>query len=361
MCYSTCTFNPIENEAVVAEILRRSQGALELVDASDALPGLRRRPGLTTWTVFTHKMERVDKKNADAKLPNTYFPPSEAEVKAFHLERCIRCVPHDQDTGGFFICLLRKTANLFSKKSGSDDSDAVVAAENDANKTHRTVVNTTTPMMTPESNLSLQEKKAIHPKGVKDMYLNVESGVLKDVREFYGLSDTFPMDQLISKSSISKVLHYAAREISLNLLQQLQASRIKVVYSGCKVLVKCSISGSSCGYRMAQTGVHIMLPYISKRRLSVPREDFYHLLHSNQQEQVKFDKLSDSVNEALSSIEPGCLIICLEGDASFHLTAWRGQSSVMAMAAKQDLITLQAAFSESSHHQSSLTSMTHPS
>jgi 16S rRNA C967 or C1407 C5-methylase (RsmB/RsmF family) len=51
MCYSTCTFNPIENEAIVAELLRWSQGALELVDVSDYLPHLKRRNGISSWKV----------------------------------------------------------------------------------------------------------------------------------------------------------------------------------------------------------------------------------------------------------------------------------------------------------------------
>jgi 16S rRNA C967 or C1407 C5-methylase (RsmB/RsmF family) len=49
--YSTCSLNPIEDEAVVAEVLRRCGGALELVDVSDILPALKRVPGLTTWKV----------------------------------------------------------------------------------------------------------------------------------------------------------------------------------------------------------------------------------------------------------------------------------------------------------------------
>ena len=35
-CYSTCSLNPIENEAVVAALLRRCGGALELVDGAAA-------------------------------------------------------------------------------------------------------------------------------------------------------------------------------------------------------------------------------------------------------------------------------------------------------------------------------------
>ena len=46
---STCSLNPIENEAVVAALLRRCGGALELVDASDRLQELRRAEGLQRW------------------------------------------------------------------------------------------------------------------------------------------------------------------------------------------------------------------------------------------------------------------------------------------------------------------------
>jgi 16S rRNA C967 or C1407 C5-methylase (RsmB/RsmF family) len=49
--YSTCTFNPIEDEAVVAELLVRCKGSLRLVDVGDKLPQLKRIPGLRTWKV----------------------------------------------------------------------------------------------------------------------------------------------------------------------------------------------------------------------------------------------------------------------------------------------------------------------
>lgn len=51
MVYSTCTFNPIEDEAVVAELLVRCGGALELLDVSQQLPELKRLPGKRKWRV----------------------------------------------------------------------------------------------------------------------------------------------------------------------------------------------------------------------------------------------------------------------------------------------------------------------
>ncbi|KAM1074082.1 hypothetical protein ACFX15_018559 [Malus domestica] len=52
--YSTCSMNPVENEAVVAEILRRGGGSVELIDVSSELPHLVRRPvcfSITEWDV----------------------------------------------------------------------------------------------------------------------------------------------------------------------------------------------------------------------------------------------------------------------------------------------------------------------
>jgi 16S rRNA C967 or C1407 C5-methylase (RsmB/RsmF family) len=76
MVYSTCSFNPIENEAVVCELLRRCEGALELVDVSHKLPGLKRSGGMTKWVVhsggknglFVDSLEQVPKDRSAAFL-----------------------------------------------------------------------------------------------------------------------------------------------------------------------------------------------------------------------------------------------------------------------------------------------------
>lgn len=45
MVYSTCSLNPIEDEAVLHRLLSESDGAIELVDCKDAVPGLVYNPG----------------------------------------------------------------------------------------------------------------------------------------------------------------------------------------------------------------------------------------------------------------------------------------------------------------------------
>jgi len=40
------------------------------------------------------------------------FPPTQDEIAKFNLHRCMRCLPQDMDTGGFFVALFRKIAPL---------------------------------------------------------------------------------------------------------------------------------------------------------------------------------------------------------------------------------------------------------
>ena len=57
MAYSSCSINQIENEAVIAQLLREAKGSLELVDMSGKFPGLSWLPGLSTWKVFDNNMQ----------------------------------------------------------------------------------------------------------------------------------------------------------------------------------------------------------------------------------------------------------------------------------------------------------------
>lgn len=53
LLYSTCSLNPIENEAVVTEVMKRaSLDSLELVDIHQYYDGLKTRKGMLSWEVL---------------------------------------------------------------------------------------------------------------------------------------------------------------------------------------------------------------------------------------------------------------------------------------------------------------------
>lgn len=78
--YSTCTFAPEENEAVVHAILQRSEGK-DLRVVRPVLPDFKFSPGVTEWE-------------------GVQFHPSLADT--------FRVWPHHNDSGGFFVAVLEK-------------------------------------------------------------------------------------------------------------------------------------------------------------------------------------------------------------------------------------------------------------
>ena len=155
MVYSTCSLNPIEDEAVVAALLARAEklggkGAV-LLDKwpANVLPKLKRRAGLSTWRVADHveasagaaateeevqlRWHESHEAAVTAGMPHalpTLWPPLPKAATRMRLERCSRLLPHDQDTGGFFIALLRKRRPL-----GSEGGDGAKAASEAPKKT----------------------------------------------------------------------------------------------------------------------------------------------------------------------------------------------------------------------------------
>ncbi|KAJ1807649.1 tRNA (cytosine-5-)-methyltransferase ncl1, partial [Coemansia sp. RSA 2598] len=121
LVYSTCSLNPIENEAVVAHVLDHFEGALQLVDVSDQLPSLKRRPGLATWKVMTRDGELHDSpqtamlstmSRSQRRHFDSFFPLSRERMDELHIERCMRIYSHLQNTGGFFVAVFEKVAPI---------------------------------------------------------------------------------------------------------------------------------------------------------------------------------------------------------------------------------------------------------
>lgn len=133
MVYSTCSMSPVENEAVVAEILRRAGGALQLVDARGRVAPLRTCEGLRRWHV-THPGDRSPYASYEAAVQGGglhrllcpgNFPPAEGSKEGEALSRCVRVLPHHNDTSGFFIAVFDKVCDLRPPQpaDGSDERD----------------------------------------------------------------------------------------------------------------------------------------------------------------------------------------------------------------------------------------------
>ncbi|KPI88581.1 hypothetical protein ABL78_2314 [Leptomonas seymouri] len=120
LVYSTCSLNPIENEAVVAQIVHRTRGAMRLVDARALLPHLVCAPGMTSWTVTDAKGRVYEK--PEGNMHEALFPPrtpggySSPAVEEMDLRLCMRLLPTHCKGGGFFVAVLDKVSEFRLKK-----------------------------------------------------------------------------------------------------------------------------------------------------------------------------------------------------------------------------------------------------
>lgn len=108
MTYSTCSFSPIENEAVVAALL--ATGCVELASQEEIdarMKGIVYRKGLTSWRVLNDECNEVQPDERPKEWPLSLWPPCDEAIIS-SLPKCVRMVPQDNNTGGFFIALLKK-------------------------------------------------------------------------------------------------------------------------------------------------------------------------------------------------------------------------------------------------------------
>jgi NOL1/NOP2/sun family putative RNA methylase len=80
--YSTCTFAPEENEAIVSQLLEKHGDAVKILPIQ--LPNWQASPGITQWQ------------------DDSYHPD---------VQHSLRVWPHQNNSGGFFVALLEKTAS----------------------------------------------------------------------------------------------------------------------------------------------------------------------------------------------------------------------------------------------------------
>ena len=104
--YSTCSLDPIENEAVVAEIIRTEKN-LELLQVSEILPNLPGRGGFSSWPDIDDDAMPSD----SLELEKSMTSPVEDEISE-SLKKCMRIWHDDIGGSGFFISVIKNSGNL---------------------------------------------------------------------------------------------------------------------------------------------------------------------------------------------------------------------------------------------------------
>ena len=262
VCYSTCSMNPIEDEAVVHAAIKMYSPAIELVDISNTLKGFKYRKGLTHWHVMTENATKDGftefnnfadvPKTTHGKIKETMFCEDfKALAEEEHIDRCVRVLPHDQNTGGFFVAILRKVGELGAKKTVEEKKELSPPKE---------------------------DVKALGKPGEKEVKMRVAQFERVDVKDpetefikiFFGL-DNFPMHLLYTIQGNMKTVILVTEAVNefLELVakQGAKDSSVVITNMGVKCFERCKsqYKGSACLFRIIQGGAKYLLPFMTKR------------------------------------------------------------------------------------------------
>lgn len=360
LVYSTCSLNPIENEAVVAQLLRQFPN-LRLMDVSDKFVELKRSPGVSNWKVQRSDNSKWLDLDDTENLARSWFRPTEEEKEKFHLERCIRVYPNQQNSGGFFIAVLELIgepieikdieASQNAKRKAESESEAKRAKPESAAETEgkgaepKETAETTAsePVKTDEETKTPAKpvNKAKNPKLPRDIpasedpfsFLDPQHPELLSCVKFYGLDDNFPRDTLIVRNATgepSRTIYYVAPSLAPILKHKEQ--KLKIIHAGIKVF-NAQKNDGECRWRVQIEGISMLTPFAHKRIIRT--SNLESLKNFCLETFIRFDAIGATdpeLRDQLNEVSEGCCIWILDGSI---YPLWRGKASANLMAPKE--------------------------
>lgn len=355
LVYSTCSLNPVENEAVVAQIVHRTGGAMKLVDARHLLPDLKCAPGMTSWTVTDAKGNVVAQ--PEGNMHEALFPPntpggyaSEA-ADSIDLSLCMRFFPTHCAGGGFFVAVLDKVEEFrFQKRSAEERSGA---KEDQEGRDTVAPCGDAQGALVPEDGSTADGAEPPHkrPRLAPPQFFRVPDDVSERIYSFFQLKH-FPMHNLmvraatgdrqlrVSQGSVANLVSTTAARILLH-----KSDALLVVSCGLRVFATESLTNE---WRIASEAACLFPHYLkdSPRTLHVPLQFVQDLIKTEgNQKKMHFDDMREHYADLMDAVLPislGPLFLVVHGvdnaeDECFYTVGLRARSCLQLLVDHEDI------------------------
>lgn len=304
LVYSTCSMSPIENEAVVAQALKKWTNSVKLLETADLLPGLERRNGLTSWKVLDSDLNEIEKNTTRLASP-TVYPPLKEDLDGFGLEKCLRIYPHLQNTGGFFLALFEKE-NVDQQKSKMSTDEILSKSQNStiSNVDLKVEDGATQPILKAKKSVSNEEPF---------VFLKNDHSELDKSLKFFGINNSFFKNSVfIRNESTDKIkTMYFVNPIIQKLLE-LNQHKLKFVYSGVKLFSNYKSSDETFPWRCQNECLDFLKHHMSDKRIINCNSKLFKFLLENPYIKLHHVKISDidpDFFQKLELIEDGCFFL----------------------------------------------------
>lgn len=400
--YSTCSLNPLENEAVVAEIFRRANamqaGSLQLEDVHSRFAGLTMRKGMTRWQVLIEKSKKeqqllgktgdrqepeaqplpqphphppvqfdkmtkpdlqrfiyvngrisedefepvphdnyfdcywsfeeyqkaYEDKKPSAKVGPSLFYQSEEHLKQeVQIEKTGRVHPHDQNTGGFYLAVIRKTKDFAQPQQQAKP----------------------TPPAKKQTNV-LKEKDLMN-------FNPISEEDWAQLRDEFALSEDFPRHLLVNSSNKDARRINFINQGLYDILSVPANAALRKIYFGVAVFARNSSKSKKLKlkFRLCYSGLPMVFPYLRQKVLPITYDEFVFFLQRKSSMSFETLRESEFLWKKVDPLEQSSYCLVMDTSSQTHtehgvefLVLLKMPASVSIMVAREHLDALRAKY-----------------
>ena len=368
--YSTCAINPIENEAVVMNVLERYKDKIELVNVAKELGAMNIKytEGLTKWKVCSNwedpeklqwVMQYSDiKENKDNLIKETMF--HEIYTKENHesnvycsdplnLRRCVRIYSHQNNSGSFFIAILRKKENTQQEKESDysiplqpneikektigedlDDFLEYIGLERETTKKKENPVKdaffATQVETKVEEKKSEKEDEILFPKyanikGFKSSYENLN-------KIFNFTNDAITKYLYCPRESSHKIYLFSEKLVEMiNIFTQMN---IPIIRTG-MIAFKKERQNFNTKYRLTHYGAVLLEGYLSNQKIELKNPEMLEMLLNDKDGNIQLCNVPTEYKETVDKMENGTIILIYD---AYVVVCRKGKGTLALMIPK---------------------------
>ncbi|KAF9788609.1 cytosine-5--methyltransferase [Thelephora terrestris] len=343
IAYSTCSLNPVENEAVIAAALNGIPG-FTLIDVSSLYPQLSRKAGLTRWkppvdkelTFFdsyeSYLESLSEERRKMSKMVKTHWPPD--NVDGLCLDRCMRVYPHLQDTGGFFVAVLERAE--FPSASGhphregkrsaghleetstakkpriGDDGVAEDIMDQDESVDASASTSASVPVSDQGECAEGEPRENAGDTGFREApytYLSPDNTSVVTCLQKLNINSSFPSQNLLVRNPSGEAARsiYLTNDLVRKIIESNDYMKLRLVTAGTKIFGRQEGKTAGSGFRVLGDGIPVVMPYIADEHivtadvevLRILMEGYYPLLSA----------FNEEFRETLETKSPGNHIV----------------------------------------------------
>ena len=282
--YSTCSMNPIEDEAVVSEVISElGTEKVEMVDCTQKFPAIKRHKGILKWDAALQNVPQEKNIHGEAKCPNIDF--------------CMRFYPQDHDSGGFFIAVIKKISDFERKTEPKPAKELKEAAFH-----------------------SLEKVSKKH---------------LDEIFQTYGLENCKPSQFFVRDETKVNKVYYMCDQIA-ELISKYGSEALHTVSAGVAVFNFKSYSKKSPEVPyVSQEGIRVAFKLATKRKYALTPKEMLMLFKAGA-EGLHISKFEEERQAIFANKPRNCAIFYIEGTQFMYMGHLAKFSLILYL--KKDLI-----------------------